>query len=49
MAEGSGKTSLPELEGEHKFPSDLVDPSKKTTLDYMLRYFRAAYNVHKRN
>lgn len=44
----SPKTALPEVENT-RFPSDLIDPEKKGTLEFMLQYFRAAYNLHKRN
>jgi len=43
----SGRSDLPSSDEMARFPSDLVDPEVKKTREYQLRYFKAAYNVHK--
>lgn len=54
MAESKGgKSELPDSGGKEadnlRFPSDLVDPEEKSKKEYLLRYFRTAHNLHKRN
>jgi len=38
-----GESPFPSIEGEHQFPSDLIDPEIKKTKEYCLKYMKAAY------